>query len=500
MKEYLQDTNLGLENLNDLYNDTMQAVRLGYWQLDIVNNKLFWSPVVYEIHEVDPSEEVDVEKAIKFYHRDFQDLISEALNKAINDGEPWDLELKIVTKTGVPLWVRAIGKAEFENGKAVRLRGLFQDIDWLKTREQELLESQSALKEAEDMAQLGNWKWYVESDKHFWSEGRFKVLGYDADEVAPSFEAAMELVHVEDRSWVEEKVRTAIVNKESYEITYRIITSKGELKVLVDKGDFVESLTYKASYYFGIVRDITKDHLREQKLQESLKSLERSNRELKDFAYVASHDLQEPLRGITSYLQLLEMGYANLFDDEAKMYMDSIINASTRMKKLINDLLTISRLDTANRQAEQVDLNEVLSIVKANLEMSINESGAEISYAELPVVTGDESRMVRLFQNLIGNAIKFRRAGVVPKVEIEWEQVGQKVGFKVSDNGIGIKPDYFDRIFTIFQRLHTREEYEGTGVGLAICKKIVESHGSRIKVESEVGKGSSFLFELDKGK
>jgi PAS domain S-box-containing protein len=427
-------------------------------------------------------------------------VISELVTNAIQNSEPFDVQLKIITASQNELWVRAIGKAELKDGKPVKLKGLFQDIDDLKRKEEQLTQNESALKEAEDLAQLGNWRWSFDRQERYWSDGRFKILGYEPGEIEPSLQVALDSVHPEDRERVEGTIKQAIEKDEDYELSYRIINQSNEVRIVKDKGVFVNLPHTKGQYYAGIVMDITDESLKEQKLQESLKALERSNRELQDFAYVASHDLQEPLRVITSYLQLIEMSYGHLLDDEGKLFIESIIKASARMKTLINDLLVLSRLETKQRDAVPVDLNKVINVVKEDLSLKIIDSNAEIKHPELPVVYGDEGRMRRLFQNFIGNSIKFRRPDVDPKIEIEWSDVGEKYQFKIKDNGIGIKEEYFERIFTIFQRLHTREEYEGTGIGLAICKKIVDKHDSTIRVESEYGKGSSFIFELNKSK
>ncbi|MEC7754855.1 PAS domain-containing protein [Roseivirga sp. UBA1976] len=492
----LKRQNHELEELNDFYNDTMKTVRLGYWHLDLRNNELFWSPVVYEIHEMEPGTPISVESAISYYHPDHIHLITGVVQEAIESGKPFDLDLKLITAKKNVIWVRAIGKTVYEKGKAIRLKGLFQDINESKLREQRLLESESALNEAETIAKVGSWRWYVDKDEHYWSDERFRILGYHPNEIEPSLKASFQLIHSDDRESVQQMVEQAIAERAPYEIRYRIKTKDGQHKVLIDKGVPSEDKYSDETLYLGVVRDITEEHTRERELQESLQALERSNRELQDFAYVASHDLQEPLRVITSYLQLLEIGHAEKLDDEARHFIQSIIKASARMKNLINDLLTISKLDTSPKEIEPVDLNEVLKIVCDNLEFSINESDAQIVYDNLPTVEGDRSRLEQLFQNLMSNAIKFRRHDVQPRVEITATEKGQKFRIAVSDNGIGIESKYTERIFTIFQRLHSRDEYDGTGIGLAICKKIVESHGSTFTVESEVGKGTSFIFDL----
>lgn len=235
---------------------------------------------------------------------------------------------------------------------------------------------------------------------------------------------------------------------------------------------------------------------RDRELEAQTEELERSNEELEQFAYIASHDLQEPLRMISSYTQLLAKRYKDQLDGDANEFINYAVDGANRMQVLINDLLSYSRVGTKGEDFSHVDLNSVLEAVKANLKGVIEETGAVIKYSKLPTVMADNSQMIQLFQNLIGNAVKFRREGVTPEIEITSKKEGNLFRFVVKDNGIGIDKKYLDRIFVIFQRLHTKEEFPGTGIGLAICKKIVERHGGEISVESAEGKGSDFTFTL----
>jgi len=235
---------------------------------------------------------------------------------------------------------------------------------------------------------------------------------------------------------------------------------------------------------------------RDRELEARTEELERSNEELEQFAYIASHDLQEPLRMISSYTQLLAKRYKDQLDGDANEFINYAVDGANRMQVLINDLLSYSRVGTKGEDFSHVDLNSVLEAVKANLKGVIEETGAVIKYSKLPTVMADNSQMIQLFQNLIGNAVKFRREGVTPEIEITSKKEGNLFRFVVKDNGIGIDKKYLDRIFVIFQRLHTKEEFPGTGIGLAICKKIVERHGGEISVESAEGKGSDFTFTL----
>lgn len=237
----------------------------------------------------------------------------------------------------------------------------------------------------------------------------------------------------------------------------------------------------------------------EQKKSE--RELKRSNNELQQFAYVASHDLQEPLRTIASFTQLLARRYEGKLDKDADEYIDFIVDASVRMKQQIEDLLEFSRIMTRGGEFKKLNVKNVVEEEIGNLKTLIDENNAEITCDSLPDIYADHRQIARLFQNLIANSIKFRNPQTSPKIHIsaKKDENTNEYIFSVSDNGIGIEPQYKDKIFTIFQRLHTRDEYQGTGIGLAVAKKIIQRHGGRIWVESEFGKGSTFYFTIPLG-
>jgi PAS domain S-box-containing protein len=245
----------------------------------------------------------------------------------------------------------------------------------------------------------------------------------------------------------------------------------------------------------AVVRDITERKLAQQQLQQHAAELERSNAELEQFAYVASHDLQEPLRIVASYSQLLERRYQGKLDSDAHEFIDYIVDAASRMQKLINDLLAYSRVGTRGHEFEPVDVNEVIERALYSLELSIKDNAAQITHDAMPTLVADKSQLVQLFQNLIANAIKFH-GDSPPQIHVGTEKQSGEMVFYVRDSGIGIDPQYVERIFLVFQRLHGKGEYPGTGIGLAICKKIVERHGGRIWVESIPGSGSTFYFTI----
>lgn len=249
-------------------------------------------------------------------------------------------------------------------------------------------------------------------------------------------------------------------------------------------------------FVLAAIIDITERKKIESDMKRSIDDLERSNKELEQFAYVASHDLQEPLRMVSSYVQLLARRYQGKLDNDADEFIAFAVEGAGRMKVLINDLLAFSRVGTRGNDLAPVALDEVFNRVTRTLELVIDENKAVITHDPLPQVMADEGQMFQLFQNLIGNALKFR-SEKPPKIHVGVKREKDQWLFYVRDNGIGIDPQFWDRIFIIFQRLHTREEYRGTGIGLAISRKIIERHGGRIWVESEPNKGSTFYFTLN---
>jgi light-regulated signal transduction histidine kinase (bacteriophytochrome) len=243
--------------------------------------------------------------------------------------------------------------------------------------------------------------------------------------------------------------------------------------------------------------DITQRRQAEAEQQKLLANLERSNKELEQFAYVASHDLQEPLRLVSAYTELLLSRYRSKLDADADPLVNFITEGVTRMQRLIQDLLAYSRVSSRNIPLELASTEQALNVAIQNLTLAIYEHTAVVTHDPLPDLFCDETEMIQLFQNLIGNALKFRQPEVPLHVHVSVRQLEHNVWlFAVRDNGIGIEPEFFERIFIIFQRLHSRKKYSGTGIGLAICKRIVEHHGGRIWVESQKDQGTTFFFTI----
>jgi len=327
------------------------------------------------------------------------------------------------------------------------------------------------------------------------------VLGYTREELFAK--PYHEFLHPDDKEKTTTEVSRMIDEGTKLTIENRCIRKDGAVRWLAWKAVPVGNMRYASA------RDITEQKLAAEKIkmmnqelelrvQKRTAELKRSNEELQQFAYVASHDLQEPLRMVASYMQLLERKYKGQLDEKADMYIGFAVDGASRMKALINDLLNFSRVDSKAQELMPTDFNVIIEEVKQNLKEAIKESNAEVIVeAILPTVNAEKTQMIQLFQNFISNAIKFR-GDIPPVIIVSAEEQATHWIFKIKDNGIGIEKEYFDRIFVIFQRLNDRTEYPGTGIGLAICKKIVERHGGQIWLESQPGNGTTFFFSIKK--
>ena len=283
-----------------------------------------------------------------------------------------------------------------------------------------------------------------------------------------------------------------------------IISRGGIRRIVLLSAGAVSDAAGVTRHLVSIQRDITERKQAEERLEAAMRELQRSNEELEQFAYVASHDLQQPLRMVASYVELLGQRYKGQLDEKADRYIAYASGGAVRMHELVNALLAFSRVGTRAAQPAPVSLDRVVAQAKENLGVAIETSGAVVEAGPLPVVFGDETLLVSLLQNLLDNAIKFR-GKEPPRVRITAERDSPSAPrsldpfgwlISVSDNGIGIEARHQERVFKLFQRLHTESEYPGTGLGLAICRKIVERHGGTIRVESEPGKGATFAFTL----
>ncbi len=315
-----------------------------------------------------------------------------------------------------------------------------------------------------------------------------QTLGYSREELRGDL--LTNVVHPDDQEIISSTIQS-MTSETAGRFEIRCRHKNGSYRWLA----WVVVLSNVDQLMYAAARDMTQRRLSEQNLQQKSDELERSNRELEQLAYVASHDLQEPLRVVTNNMQLLSRRYEDKLDKNANEFIGFALDEADHMKSLLADLFAYSQISSQGRKLAPVSLDDALKRVTEKLDMMINAVGARITHDPLPAVMGDDLQMVQLLQNLIGNSIKFR-SHEPPLIHIGARPVGERWLFFVRDNGIGIDPQYTERVFVIFQRLHSQGKYPGTGVGLAIARKIIERHGGRIWVDSEPGKGATFYFTL----
>ena len=351
------------------------------------------------------------------------------------------------------------------------------------------------------------WDWHIKADEVIRTGRGLKTLfGYEMEEPLLEKDFWFKRIHPEDLPGVVEK-QTSIINDplEMYwEDEYRFLKKNGQYAYVHDKGFIIRDETKKATRVIGATRDITDRKENEalllelnNRLKQRADELAASNVELERFAYIASHDMQEPLRMITSFLQLFKKKYEDQIDETAEQYIHFAVDGADRMKKLIMDLLEYSRVGSNKENFETIDTNGLLNDVVNVFLTRLDEMQATVTIDKLPNVKANKTQLFQLFQNLIGNALKYH-SGNSPHIHVGGKEEEGYYLFTVRDNGIGIKPLFFEKIFVLFQRLHHKNEYSGTGIGLAICKKIIERHNGKIWVESEPGKGSCFYFTISK--
>ena len=388
----------------------------------------------------------------------------------------------VLETSGVPIFD--------DSGEFVGYRGIDRDITERKRAQEEIRraaqEWRTTFDSITDMVSIHD------KDSKLLRVNKAFANAFGAEPEELIGKACYEVVHGTKKPWPECPMKQMLETKkpvvaEFFEPRLGIYLEVSGSPILNEEGEFVA--------FVHVTKDITERKRMEEELKQTLAELERSNAELEEFAYVASHDLQEPLRMVASYLQLIERRYKNRLDKDADEFIAFAVDGATRMQKMINKVLLYSRIGKQSKPLRPIDCEDILDQVVANLAASIQESGVIVTRDPLPTVMANDALLIELFQNLIGNAVKFR-GKKLPGIHIKAEKKGSDWVFSVRDNGIGVDPRHAERIFQIFQRLHGRNKYPGTGIGLAVCKKIVERFGGRIWVESETGKGSTFYFTI----
>jgi PAS domain S-box-containing protein len=526
---------------------------LGHYEIDVASGEAVWSDEAFRIFGMSPDQEALTLEALRdLIHEEDRTRAYGHFQRCVKERRAFDLVYRVVPVDGDIRYVHNLGEAEEdpETGR-VKVFGTFQDIterrraeEALRQRNRELallhragqaFDSSLDLKQVlatvleETRRLLGVVAcsvWLVDPDTDelvcWQATGPRREMVRDW-RLAPRVGVAGQVVR-HGESFIVSDTRTderyfASVAQEAgldlrsvlavpLRVKGGVIGVLEMVDVEVDRFTLDDMLLGEqlaasaaiaienARLYEQAQQEIAERKRAEKRIERYAVDLERSNRDLEQFAYAVSHDLQEPLRVVKSYLRLLEDRYSDQLESKAEEYVDHAVDGAERMQEMIGALLDLSRVGTQGDDPAPADAEEILKRVLGSLERAIEDAGAEVTHGQLPTVMADEAQLAQVFQNLIANAIKFRKEDVPPRVHVSAEREGDEWVFSVADNGIGIDPDQAERIFEVFQRLHTEEEYSGLGIGLALCRRIVERHGGRIWVESEPGEGSTFTFTL----
>lgn len=397
-----------------------------------------------------------------------------------------------------------------ENGQPASLLFIAQDITNHRKNEDEVKAVRGLIEETEELLQLGSWTYTIDDQKITWTKGLYQLFEFEEKDLpAITYDFYVDLVSAEDIASFEIALKNAISTKSGFEHEYQVKTKTGASKIVSTKAKVVTDAKGDPLKIVGITRDITLLRNFERDRERSIRELNRSNKELEEFAYIASHDLQEPIRKISTFGERLKAKFIDKLGADGTLYLERIMASAENMRILIDNLLEFSRTTRSSHAFEWINLHDIITNVKTDLELKIEETNASIVSSALPRLEAVASEMKQLFNNLLSNAIKFRASNVAPIISITSDKTTKtekeehhlpidKEFFKiqVDDNGIGFEEEYADRIFQIFQRLHGKAEYPGSGIGLAICKKIVDNHNGIMYAESKPGSGATFVVIL----
>ncbi|WP_291963118.1 sensor histidine kinase [Maribacter sp.] len=464
------------------------------FRIDYINNRL------NEITN-DDSGFIEGKTILEYYPKNLENGVLEILTDCYTTGENKEYT-KEFAFTDDPVWLST---------KAVKMNdGLIlfsKDVTQEKKYEAQLFIQNRLLSEAERVANIGSFRWHLNEDHIKYSDNVYRLFGYDPNEFDNKYDRLLTFLHPNDFEKVKSSFKEARKNKSKTDLVFRIYTKSQELRYMNTIGECHQK---EGSWYMvGVIRDVTKQIEAESILQIKNTELKRTNADLEAFNRVASHDLQEPLRKIQMFVSRLDEEEEGRLSERSQGYLSKIKYSSDRMRNLINNLLSYSKVDEVNEQPTRVDLNDVLNNVLEDLGERIIDLDAKVESVSLPVVNGIQFQLEQLFANLIGNSLKYVKEGVRPHIKIMGNIVsGNKtdietllpninyVQLQFADNGIGFEKKYQEKIFEIFQRLHGKTEFSGTGLGLSICKKIVQSHNGTIMAKGEKDKGAVFTVFL----
>jgi PAS domain S-box-containing protein len=475
--------------------EAQHIAQMGNWEWDIRSNVLTWSEELHRIYGLKPHETPkSFQDFLVHVVPEDQDSVREKVRQAFTEKVPFSFDHRVVLPDGAVRTIHGEGGVVLgSTGEVVRMVGTGQDITERKKAEEDTVRARDYyIRLLDDFPNL-IWRAGVDGGRNYFNKSWLAFTGRKLEEdIGDGWVAA---VHPEDRKYCSATYAEAVHARRPFVMEYRLRFHDGTYRGILDYGMPLSDVEGEPVGYIGSCFDIEERRRAQETVERQALALSQSNADLEQFAYVASHDLQEPLRMIQGFAQLLVRRYNDVLDENGRQFLAFMVQGTERMQTMISNLLSYARLDRDPVQFVPVDSKGAAEKAVFNLTHALEESGAEILIGPLPIVCADETQMVQLFQNLLGNALKFRREET-PRVEISARSVGGEWLFAVEDNGIGIEPEYSEKVFVIFQRLHGAGTYPGTGIGLAICRKIVERHGGRIWVGSHTGQGTTIYFTL----
>ncbi len=491
-----------LQASEERYRFVIEGANDGVWDWDLRTGQYFWNDRAYEILDIDQSEtNPKFETLLNRIVPEDRSHVQAAMQALLNQSVPYDVEYKLQLPSGEYRYCLSRGRATEWNpatGKPTRISGSLTDISALKKTEAKLNETRQMLSRVLEGSNDGVWEWNLLTNRVLWNDRLFEMLGLEP-RAEIDFDFFESLLHPDDRPRVLEHIRAHLKQDEPFQLEQRLRHSSGKYIYCYARGKAMRDPDGKALLFSGTSTDITQLKESERALREISRKLTQSNQDLEHFATVASHDLKAPLRKISIFTAQVTLEKDKL-SPESQDALNRIQNSIETMQTLIDDLLTWSKASWTPITMAPVALLPILERVLSNLKPLITEKDADIQIEQLDTVTGDTAQLEQLLQNLIENALKYQPPGQKPLIRIYTFCSDQGVcEISVQDNGIGIKPEYTERIFQPFERLHGKASpYPGTGVGLALCKRIVEQHNGKITVESKVGEGSCFTVRLPK--
>ena len=510
--------------MNETISQTEEVGNTGNWRWNLEDNTFIYSDNLFRLLATNPhSFKSNAENFLDFVHPDDRHLLLGGLEKVLKENKTSYHFFRVVRRDGELRYFTSNSKIlEDKDGKKIVL-GVTTDVTdlhltqvgieernhELEIANTELVIKNESINHAEEIGEFSTWQWDLDSNTLKYSDNQYKMLGVEPHSFEPTLENYLEFVHPEDRHIITQGWNEVLNNIGIPPAFFRIIRKDGQIRYVKSIAKSLIDVNGKNTL-IGINSDITDQYLSKVEIEDRNQELEQSNKELASFNYVASHDLQEPLRKIQLFISRIDDTEKESLTDVGKEYFSRINQSALRMRTLIDDLLMFSRTNKADKTFERTDLTSIFQKVKSELAEVIEEKNAVIESMRLPILQVIPYQIQQLFINLISNSLKYSRAEVEPFIKIECEKVrakdyeiitkanGEKKYFKFTftDNGLGFEQSQAENIFILFNRLHHKTEYSGTGIGLAICKKIVENHGGFIMAKGVPGEGATFIFFL----